>query len=206
MRGGAIPHGDAGTLGSYEELERRLALATDADTVRGLSFHNVLDAVRLDLGPEALARLTGSREAPDFKSFFSYPVRDYLRMQYAAAWMLAERHGSFEGAVRRMSAGMAPGFLGSVVGKAFMLLMKEGPRQLITHMAVAHRAAASFGELTVLWTGPRHGVLRTRRDFLLHFNHEGGLLGLFRALGLENARVSGRQVALLENEVTFSWE
>ena len=88
MRGGAIPHGDAGTLGAYEELERRLALATEADTVRGLSFHNVLDAVRMDLGSEGLAHLTGSREAPDFKSFFSYPVRDYLRLQYAAGWML----------------------------------------------------------------------------------------------------------------------
>jgi hypothetical protein len=36
-------------------------------------------------------------------------------------------------------------------------------------------------------------------------NHEGGLLGLFRALELPGARVQGRQVGSLDNEIEFSW-
>ena len=193
-------------LGTEEELQRRLALASPTDTVRGLSFHNLLDAVRMDLGEEAAARCLARCEGKLFKSFFSYPVSDYLLLQYMSAWELQARYGSFDSAVRRMTSGLAPGFLSSVVGKAFMLLTKEGPRQLINNMPVAYRSAASFGELSVHWTGARRGVLSTRRDFLLYLNHEGGVQGLFRTLGITTAEVRGRQVGPLENEVEFSWE
>ncbi|MGZ3460811.1 MAG: TIGR02265 family protein [Archangium sp.] len=206
MSGGQSSTGAESGLGTELELQRRLSLATPSDTVRGMSFHTVLDAVREDLGDEALARCLEQSLEKSFKSFFNYPVGDYLRMLYSAAWMLSEKHGGFDNAVRRISGGMAPGFLGSVVGKAFMLLTREGPKQLINNMPVAFRAAASFGVVSVQWSGPRSGMLVTKRDFLLHLNHEGGLLGLFRALGLQNARVSGRQTGPLDNEVHFSWE
>ena len=192
-------------LGTEMELQRRLSLATAADTVRGLSFHNMLDTVRMDLGDEAVARCLSQSVEKHFKSFFTYPVTDFLRVQYTAAWLLQERYGSFDNAVRRMASGLAPGFLSSVVGKAFMLLTKEGPRQLINNMPVAFRAAASFGDVSIHWTGNRRGVMSTRRDFLLYLNHEGGLKGLFRTLGI-SAEVHGRQVGPLDNEVEFSWE
>jgi uncharacterized protein (TIGR02265 family) len=206
MTGGQIAMELESGLGTELELQRRLALASAADTVRGLSFHNLLDAVRLELGDEAVGRCQAQCEEKNFKSFFTYPVSDYLRLQYTAAWMLQEKYGSFDNAVRRMASGLAPGFLSSVVGKAFMLLTKEGPRQLINNMPVAFRAAASFGEISVHWTGSRRGVLVTRRDFLLYLNHEGGLTGLFRTLGIMTAEVRGRQVGPLDNEVEFSWE
>ncbi|HYO58967.1 TIGR02265 family protein [Archangium sp.] len=192
-------------LGTEQELRRRLSLATPMDTVRGMSFQTTLEVVRVDLGEEALARCVKQLGEPNYKSFFTYPVSDYLRLQYSAAWMLMEKHGGFDNAIRRTAGGMAPGFLGSVVGKAFMLLTKEGPRQLINNMPVAFRAASSFGEVSVHWTGPRSGVLTTKRDFLLYMGHEGGLLGLFRAMGIKDARVSGRQTGPLDNEVEFSW-
>jgi uncharacterized protein (TIGR02265 family) len=192
-------------LGTELELKRRLTLATPVDTVRGMSFHTTLDVVRADLGVEAMEQCLEPLKEKSYKSFFTYPVSEYLRLQYAAAWLLSEKHGGFDNAVRRIGAGIAPGFLGSVVGKAFMLLTKEGPRQLLNNMPVAYRAASSFGEATVHWTGPRSGVLTTKRDFLLYLNHEGGLMGLFRTLGIQDGRVSGRQIGPLDNEVTFSW-
>ena len=192
-------------LGTELELQRRLALSTPVDTVRGMSFHTTMDVLRADLGEEALARCLEPLKEKSYKSFFTYPVSEYLRLQYSAAWMLSEKHGGFDNAVRRIGAGIAPGFLGSVVGKAFMLLAKEGPRQLLNNMPVAYRAASSFGEAVVHWTGPRSGVLTTKRDFLLYMNHEGGLMGLFRTLGIQDGRVSGRQIGPLDNEVEFSW-
>jgi len=192
-------------LGTELELRRRLSLATPLDTVRGMSFHTTLDVLRLDLGEEALAQCLEPLKEKSYKSFFTYPVSEYLRLLYSAAWLLSEKHGGFDHAVRRIGAGLAPGFLGSVVGKAFMLLAKEGPRQLLANMPVAHRAAASFGEATVHWAGPRSGVLTIKRDFLPYLCHEGGLLGLFRTLGLQDGRVSGRQIGPLDNEVEFSW-
>jgi uncharacterized protein (TIGR02265 family) len=92
------------------------------------------------------------------------------------------------------------------VGRAYLLLAKDGPKQLISNMPVAFKATASFGECRVTWTGPKSGLFATRKDFLLYLNHEGGLLGLFRALGLQGPRVRGRQTGPLETEVEFSWE
>lgn len=193
-------------LGTEQELLRRVALATPSDTVRGMSFHSALDAVREELGDEALKRCLDSSVDKSFKSFFNYPVQDYLRLLYGSAWELQAKFGTFDNAVRRISSGIAPSFMGSIVGRAFMLLTKEGPKQLISHMPVAFRAAASFGEITIQWKGPRQGVLHTRRDFLLPMNHEGGLLGLFRTLGLPGGQAQGRMVGPLDNEVEFSWE
>lgn len=203
--GQTSPRMDSG-LGTEQELRRRLSLATPADTVRGLSMHAIMDAVRLDLGEEALARCLAKSQEKTYKSFFNYPVSEYLVLLYNAAWMLSEKHGGFDDSIRRIAGSFSPGFLSSVVGKAFMMLSKEGPRQLIGNMPVAFRAAASFGEVFVQWSGPRSGVLVTKRDFLLYVTHEGGLLSLFRALGLPNARVRGRQTGPLDNEVEFSWE
>ncbi len=205
MMGSESATGMDSGLGTEQELLRRLALATPADTVRGLSFHAALDAVRVDLGEDAAEHCLGTLSERHFRSFFHYPVSNYLRLLYSAGWMLSERHGGFDNAIRRIAGGIAPGFLASTVGKAFLLLTKEGPKHLINNMPVANRAAASFGELTLHWTGPRHGLVRTRNDFLLYMNHEGGLLGLFRVLGLRGARVQGRQVGPLDNEIEFSW-
>lgn len=203
--GHTSPRGESG-LGTEQELQRRLSLATPADTVRGMSFHSTMDAVRMDLGEEALAQLLTKSREKSYKSFFNYPVSEYLVLLYNAGWMLSEKHGGFDEAIRRIAGGFSPGFLSSVVGKAFMMLSKDGPRQLISNMPVAFRAAASFAEVIVQWSGPRSGMLVTRRDFLLYVTHEGGLMSLFRALGLPNARVQGRQTGPLDNEVEFSWE
>jgi uncharacterized protein (TIGR02265 family) len=206
MSGGQAPKEGASSIGTELELRRRLALATPTDTVRGLSFHTVMDALRTDLGEEAVERCLAPRAEKVYRSFFSYPVSEYLQVLYSAGWMLSEKHGSFEDAVRRIGSGLAPGFLSSVVGRAYLLLAKDGPKQLISNMPVAFKAAASFGECSVAWTGPKSGLFSSRKDFLLYLNHEGGLLGLFRALGLKGARVRGRQTGPLENEVEFSWE
>ncbi|HYO74495.1 MAG TPA: TIGR02265 family protein [Archangium sp.] len=205
MSEGQSTPGAESSLGTELELKRRLSLATAADTVRGMSFHTTLDVVRAELGVEAVERCLEPLKEKVYKSFFTYPVSEYLRLQYDAAWLMSEKLGGFDNAVRRMGGGMAPGFLSSVVGKAFMLLTKEGPKHLLNNMPVAYRATSSFGEAIVHWTGPRSGVLTTKRDFLLYMNHEGGLLGLFRTLGIQNGRVSGRQIGPLDNEVTFSW-
>ncbi len=200
------PRDEPSGLGSPQELQRRLDLATPADTVRGMSFHTLLEVVRKELGPEAVTRCLDTSGDKSFKSFFSYPVSDYLRLLYTGAWMLEEKNGSFDGAVRQISMGLAPGFLASVVGQAYRLLAPEGPKQLINNIPVAFKAAASFGETSVRWLGPRHGMLYIRRDFLLPMNHEGGLLGMFRTLGLAGGQVSARMVGTLDNEVEFSWE
>ena len=197
--------GDESGLGSERELQRRLSLATPADTVRGLILNTVLQAIREDLGDAAVARCVEQCTEKSFQSFFTYPVSEYLRVLYTGAWMLSEKCGGFDNSIRRMVKELAPGFLSSVVGKAF-LLTGIGPRQIISNLPVAFRATASFGQCEVRWTGSRSGLLITRRDFLLYLSHEGGLQSLFQALGLSGAWARGRQTGPLDNEVEFAWE
>ena len=205
MISGQTCSGGESGLGTELELRRRLSLATPADTVRGLAIYSVLDAVRADLGNEAVRHCLDQCEEKNHKGFFNYPVGEYLRLLYTGAWMLSERYGGFDDAVRRISGGIAPGFLGSVVGRAYLLLASEGPKQLINSLPLAFRAMASFGEISVQWTGPRSGLLIMKRDFILHLSHESGLTGLFRTLGFPGARVRGRRTGALDNEVEFSW-
>lgn len=193
-------------LGSEQELLRRLSLATPTDTVRGFAINNMLGVVQEELGAEAVARCLENCEEKEYTAFFNYPISNHLRVMYAAAWMLSERYGGFDNAVRRIARGFTPGFLASTVGKAFMVLSQQGARPLFNNIPMAHRAVASFGELHVTWTGARSGVLTTKRDFLLYMNHESGLMSLMHALRLPGASVHGRQTGPLENEVEFSWE
>src|SRR5262249_55157252 len=105
MSGGQTsPRKDSG-LGTEQELRRRLSLATPADTVRGLSFLTLMDAVRLDLGEEALAQFLSKSQEKSYKSFFNYPVSEYLVLLYHGAWMLSEKHGGFDEAIRRIAGG-----------------------------------------------------------------------------------------------------
>ncbi|HZH75897.1 MAG TPA: DUF2378 family protein, partial [Archangium sp.] len=193
-------------LGSEQELLRRLSLATPADTVRGFAINNMLGVVREELGAEAMARCLEHCEEKEFTAFFNYPISHHLRVMYAAAWMLSERHDGFDNAIRRLSRGFTPGFLSSTVGRAFMVLSQQGARPLFNNIPMAHRAVASFGEIHVTWTGMRSGLLTSKRDFLLYMNHESALLGLMQVLRLSSPRVRGWQTGPLENEVEFSWE
>jgi uncharacterized protein (TIGR02265 family) len=193
-------------MASEEELRRRCSLTLPTDTVRGFSFNTILGAVQEGLGPEGVAHCLLHVREKSYISLFNYPVRDYLQVLYAGAWLLSEKHGGFEQAVRRIAQGIAPGFFSSGLGKAFQVMTSGSPKQFIASMPLAFRSAASFGECVVTWTGPKSGILTTRRDFLLYLNHEGGLVGLFQALKLPNARVRGRQTGPLDNEVAFSWD
>jgi uncharacterized protein (TIGR02265 family) len=195
---------DTEGLGSERELERRLALVTPADTMRGFFFNGALAAVRV-LGDAAVRRCLEAGGEASFTSFFSYPVTAYLRVIYTAAWLLQERYKGFEPAMRHVGFMAAPPYLSSAVGKSLLMLAQGSPKVLISSLPTAYRAAVSYGECSVLWTGPRSGRLITKRDFMLHLIHEGALLALFAALGTRGVQVSGKQVGSLDNELSFSW-
>ncbi|WP_257450607.1 DUF2378 family protein [Archangium lipolyticum] len=206
MIGGQASCDEDSGLGTKEELQRRLSLATPADTVRGFAINNMLGALRQELGDEAVKHCLQQIAEKSIHSFFYYPVGNHLRVLYTTAWMLSEKYGGFDAAVRRIGRGLAPEFLSSVVGRAFLALTRQGPKQLIDHVPMAFRAVTTFGEGTVRWTSPKSGVLSTKRDFLLYVSHEAGLMSLFRTLKIQGAWVRGRQVGPLDNEVEFAWE
>ena len=195
---------DTRELGSEQELERRLALATPSDTMRGFFFNGALAAVH-ELGDEAVRRCLEAGGETSFTAFFRYPVTTYLRVIYTAAWLLQQTRGGFEAAMRHVGYMAAPPYLSSSVGRVLLMANQKNPKLLINSLPTAYRAAVSYGECSVRWTGPRSGLLLTKHDFMLHHIHQGALLALFDAMGTRNVRVSGNQVGELDNEIAFSW-
>jgi len=195
---------DTKDLEARQELERRLALATPSDTMRGFFFNGALAAVR-ELGDEAVKRCLEAGGEPSFTGFFRYPVTAYLRVIYTAAWQLQEARGGFEAAMRHVGYMAAPPYLSSAVGRALLMANQKNPRLLISSLPTAYRAAVSYGQCEIVWTGPQSGLLLTKHDFMPHLIHQGALLALFDAMGTPNVRVGGHQEGVLDNAVSFSW-
>ncbi|WNG39764.1 DUF2378 family protein [Archangium minus] len=195
---------DTSDVVSVHEFERRMALATPADTMCGFFFNGALAAVR-SLGDEAVKRCLEAGQETSFTSFFRYPATAYLRVTYTAANLLRVQHDSLENALRYVGCMVIPPFLSSAVGKTMLTLNQRNPRLLISSLPTAYRAGVSYGESSIKWTGPRSGLILTKHDFIHPLIHEGALLGLFEVMGMKGVWVSAKLVGALDNEIAFSW-
>lgn len=188
------------------DLERRLSLATREDTARGMFFNGVLDAVRTLGGEAAVARCLEASGEKKFVDFFNYPVAAFLELAYAAAEVMGPRFGGFEGALRRMGVQATTDFLSSTAGKTLLLLAAGSPKRLVGNLHSGYRAAVSYGERGVSWTGDKSGLFTMKRDFMPPAYHEGTLQAVIEAVGGSQVKVQGRQVGLLDTEYTLSWQ
>jgi uncharacterized protein (TIGR02265 family) len=192
-------------LNAQLDLKKRLALATPADTVRGLFFSGVLDTVRY-LATEReewhCRKLLG--QAPYF-DFLPYAIPDFLRLVYMAASCLSVRDEDFSGALRKLGARGMKDFLGSSAGKTFLSFSFSDPRRVLSSLPVLFRTTTSYGVRTVQWLGPRYCRVVMQRDFLPTAYHEGGFLYLMEALHLEGVEVRSRTTGVVDSEYVLNW-
>ncbi len=188
------------------DLEKRLSLATREDTARGMFFNGVLDAVRTLGGEEAVARCLEASGEKKFVDFFNYPVSAFLKLAYSAAEVMGPRYGGFEGALRRMGSQATTDFLSSTAGKTLLLLAAGSPKRLVSNLHAGYRAAVSYGDRGVTWTGDKSGIFTMKRDFMPPAYHEGTLQAVIEAVGGMQVKVQGRQVGPLDTEYTLSWQ
>jgi uncharacterized protein (TIGR02265 family) len=188
-----------------EELERRMGLATPGDMVRGLFFLGTLETVRELEGEEGVLSCLVAGGEPRFVEFFNYPVRAYLRVNEAAARLLAPRYGSWAEAQRRLGGRAMEDLLKSAAGKALMLVAHGETQRLVSHLPSAYRAVVSSGECTVVWEGPTRGRLVMRRDFLPCAFHEGLLRVALERMKARLVEVRGSRTEALEGEYLLSW-
>jgi uncharacterized protein (TIGR02265 family) len=197
---GALP-----TLG--EELERKRALATPADTTRGLFFLGALTMVREVAGEEARRRCLEVSGEKEFLALFSYPVAAYLDLLVEALPLLAPRYGGWEEALRAVGMRSALDFLESVTGRMLLMMGHGRPRLLLSYVPTAYASSVSYGTRSVVWEAPTRGRLTMRRDFMACAYHEGTLLALLGHLRLPGAWAEGQQVGTaLDSEYVFGWE
>ncbi|AEI63845.1 DUF2378 family protein [Corallococcus macrosporus] len=188
------------------DLEARLALATKDDMARGLFFNGVVSAVRTLGGDAAVERCLAASGESRFIDFFNYPVAAFLKMSFTAAQVMSAEHGGFEGALRRMGVVATTDFLSSAAGKTLLLLASDSPKRLVGNLHSGYRAAVSYGERGVKWTGDTSGIFTMKRDFMPPAYHEGTLQAVIEAVGGKQVQVHGRQTGPLDTEYTLSWQ
>lgn len=192
--------------GWEQELERRMCLATDGDTLRGMFFNGTLEALGA-LGDEALVRRCLAETGEErFLDFFHYPVTMHGRLVSVVMPVLVEEYGGGEEALRQLGRLVARRFLQVGVGKVMRAMLPLSPWQLQSTLPIAYRAAVSFGEYSVRWMGPRRGIFSLRRDFMPYPFHEGVLEVALQLWGGRAVEVRGWQTGGLDSECDFRWQ
>jgi uncharacterized protein (TIGR02265 family) len=187
-------------------LERRRAFVKPEHTVRGMFFRGMLESFRA-LGDEALVRrcLEACGQAR-FQDFSTYSAEIQFQIILTALPFLTRHHGSAEAALHEIGRWGVVDFLGSVPGRAMLMLTQGRPRPLIDHLPAAYRVVVNFGESQVVWNGAQQGMFLIRSTILPPPFHVGVLAGLFEAARTSVPHVSGRATGALDVACDFSWE
>jgi uncharacterized protein (TIGR02265 family) len=187
------------------QIETRIALAGPGDTCRGIFFNGVLDAVRRLAGQEteALCRqVTGEKK---FTDFFSYPVSGFLQLGLAALPLVGSQLGGGEPMLRWMGVQSANAFLNSAAGRTAFMLVANDVKRLFNQLPISYRAATSYGDRQMVWTGPTSGRFVFKRDFMPPAYHEGVLTEVMLKVNARNPVVRARITGPLDSEYEVRW-
>jgi uncharacterized protein (TIGR02265 family) len=206
MKRGVAGREPAG-LGAEQELKRSLALATPADSVRGMFFRSVMEVMRA-LGDEAaVERCVEACGERRFVDFTCYPTASFLRLLWSAAGLLENGYGSFEGALRALGRRGATDFLSSSTGRPLQALLLGNPKRLLESLPMAYAvASANGGRCTVTFGAPGNALIILERDFLPREYVEGALATALEVVGTREPRVRGRSTGPLSVEYMVSWK
>jgi uncharacterized protein (TIGR02265 family) len=190
-----------------DDLAQRIALATTADTCKGMFCNGLFHAVQRTKGDAGLDELKDAAGGRKFVDFFNYSIAEFLPL----AWVAAEQVGGgrspaqLEAGIRSLGRQATDDFLGTAVGKTLLLLAGNDPRRLMNSLASGYKTAVSYGTRTVTWSGPTRCVFGMRRDFMPHPYHEGVLQQVLTAVGGKQVHVRGQRVGVLDTDYDCSW-
>lgn len=190
-----------------QELEHRLSLVAPTDTIRGMFFRSVQQAMLVLKGAAAMEECLGECGERDFVDFFAYPAGDFLRMLRRAAVLLGGPAGGFEETLRVLGHMGTAAFLDSQAGNAMEVLISGTPRRVLENLPMAYLVTTpTGGSLSVVWSGHTHGRIIFSRDFLPRPYVEGSLEAHLKKAGARAVRVAGRLTGALSSEYEVSWE
>ncbi|MFB1483649.1 TIGR02265 family protein [Corallococcus sp. RDP092CA] len=191
--------------GAEWHLAERCLAATAEDGARGMFFLGVAGVVGFLQGEASGARCLAASGLKDLNPADLYPVTHFLPMAAEATRLLRPQLGDWEQALRYIGTQATVDFLSSMFGRELMQSAAGNPRRMLQHMAEGYRAAVSYGERSVLWTGDHSARFVMRRDFMPVPYHEGVLQAALEAVGAQDIQVHGRQLSLLDSEYDVSW-
>ena len=185
---------------AQRQLETRIALAGPGDTCRGIFFNGVLDAVRRLAGQETEALCRRATAERKFTDFFSYPVSGFLQLGLTALPLVGPQLGGGEAMLRWMGVQSANAFLHSAAGRTAFMLVSNNVKKLFNQLPISYRAATSYGERQMVWTGETSGRMIFKRDFLPPAYHEGVLTEVMIKVSARNPQVRSRITGPLDSE------
>jgi uncharacterized protein (TIGR02265 family) len=187
-----------------QDLQARIAAATDEDTVRGLIFNALFDTVE-EHASKAAALGCDPAGKGHRADFLSYPVKDFLTAIGRAVDLLEPRLGSTDRAFYEVGYRTLANVLGSALGATIIVMARRDPRALLGQAPTAYRGMVSYGERRLEWLGPCRARFTFRRDFLVPAYHRGVLFAAVEAIGVKNPQVTGTQDGPLEATYEVSW-
>ncbi len=200
--------GSGSVYDTEQDLTQRLILATPDHTTRGILFMATLRTLR-ELGvDEATVRscLAACGES-EFVEFFNYPTSSLLRLLGAAARVLSPKYGSYEEAMRQIGWMSGDIYMASTVGRSAQQMMGgTDPMQWVRALQALYKVVMVYSEPSVIWMGPKRGILAVERTFTPLAYHEGGALAIAKRLGVQNVKVRARSTGQLSVELDLSWE
>lgn len=199
---GAAPE----SAGAERELERRLMLATPADSVRGMFFRSVLEVMR-ELGDtHAVERCVEACGERKFVDFHCYPATTFLRLLSTSARLLGSGYGNFEGALRALGRRGATDFFASATGRPLGSMLQDNPKRMLDSLPMAYAtASANGGQCAVTWESPWRARVLLERDFLPCAYVEGALTAALEVIGARDPRVRARSLGPLCCEYSLTW-
>ena len=187
-----------------KDLAARLALCTPSDTLRGMFFRGLTDALRQELGAGAAAEVEASFPKARRADYLSYPLTDWLPAFYRAAVLLESKLG-LEAAFRRLGEQAVTDFFGSPAGKTLMLLSSGNPARLMQSAPTAYQLVTTWGERKVELPSRSKCHFAFERELVPVAFHEGVLGRAVATAGGKDVRVAGTQTALTQVRLTLEW-
>jgi uncharacterized protein (TIGR02265 family) len=188
------------------DLESRLHLATPEYTTRGILFLATLTAVRELGGEDMVKRCVEASGEAEFVEFFNYPTRALLQMLGTAARLLSASLGGYGEVLRYIAKRTVELYMTSVVGRSAQLVSATDPMRLVRTLEELYKVSMIYSAPTVVWKGPKRGVLTVQRTFTPLEYHEGGAITLGSMLGLKNVEAYARPTGPLSLDLEISWE
>lgn len=189
-----------------QDLERRVLLATPEYTTRGMLFLGTLTGVRELGGEDMVKRCLEASGETDFVEFFNYPTRALLQMLGSAARLLGPRFGGYAEVLRLLAKKSVELYMASVVGRSAQLVSATDPMRLVRTLEELYKVNLVYSASTVVWKGPKRGVLTVHRTFTPLVYHEAGAVTLGSMLGLKNVEAHARPTGPLSLELEISWD
>jgi uncharacterized protein (TIGR02265 family) len=187
------------------DLARRIAAATSADTSRGLNFNTVFGLVSERLGEPEAKKLDPQGKASRV-DFFSYPIAEYVEITWNAADRLEPVIGSTEAVFRELGRRTVSGFLASLLGKTVFAIAGRDPRRVLANGPSGYRSAVSYGDRRVEFLAEKRARMTFQRDFMPAAFHAAVIQTALEGTAAQKVRVLPRDGDFMCSEYEISWE